>query len=60
MNLLNILTEQTEGVSEYGKTVLYVAALQLLMDRGLSYRPIVQKMMELETQYYNLQEDLEN
>ena len=33
---------------------------QLLMDQGLTYRPIVQEMMELETQYYNLQEDLEN
>ena len=43
-------------VSEYEKTVLLVAASQLLMDQGLTYRP----MMELDTQYYNLQEDLEN
>ena len=26
----------------------------------LPYRPIVQEMMELDTQYYNLQEDLED
>ena len=38
---------------DYEKTILLVAAL----DRGLTYR---QEMMELDTQYYNLQENLEN
>ena len=60
MDFLDILEEQTENVPDYEKTVLLVAALQLLMDRGLTledlpYRPIVQEMMELDTQ-----EDLEN
>ena len=53
MDFLDILEEQTENVPDYEKTVLLVAALQLLMDQGLTlddlpYHPIVQEMMELE------------
>ncbi len=59
MKFLDILEEQTENVPDYEKTVLLVAALQLLMDQGLTlddlpYRPIVLEMMELETQYYKI------
>ena len=48
---MDILEEKTD----YEKLV---AAYGPWLD--LPYRPIVQEMMELDTQYYNLQEDLEN
>ena len=47
---LDFLEEQTENFPDYEKTIL------LLMDRGLTYHPIVQEMMELDTQYYNLED----